>query len=140
MVCFKHPPTDTFMLFSLKAPNTMLVFNPPRIFFFSARAGVVGLVWGFCALLDLKLSQTLRKPISKAIRQSDIRQFDNRPYTKKQLKPINPKQDKAKPGPPSHGETTMARTNGMSRCRRTCPRNIAFQLTEASLGLQSNVN
>ena len=27
------PPTDTFVLFSLKASNTILVFNSPRIYF-----------------------------------------------------------------------------------------------------------
>ena len=66
------------------------------------------------------------KPSTWTIHFKAIRQIDNRPYTKKQRKPINPKQDKAKPGPPSHGETTMARANGMSRCRSTCPRNVKF--------------
>ena len=104
------------------------------------------LVWGFCAQPDLILPQKLRKPISKAIRQpdirqsdirqsdirqsdirqSDIRQSDNRPYTKKQRKPITPKQGKEQPGPPSHGETAMARAIRMSRCRSTRPRNAKF--------------
>ena len=32
MFCFKHPPTGIFMFLSPKAPNTMLVFNSPRIY------------------------------------------------------------------------------------------------------------
>ena len=53
-----------------------------------------------------------------------IRKSDNRPNTKKQRKTINPKQGKAKPGPPSHGEMAMALDNGMPRCRSKCQRNV----------------
>ena len=62
-------------------PRTLTLLDIPE----STRD--VGLVWGFGALLDLQLSQALRKPISIAIRQpttrqpdirqSDIRQSDN---------------------------------------------------------------
>ena len=65
--------------------------------FINADAGVVGLVWGSCALPDLVLTQSLRKPISEAVRRptSDNptirrpairrptnRRFDNLPCTK----------------------------------------------------------
>ena len=33
MLYFKHPNTDTYILFSLKASSTMLVFNSPRLYF-----------------------------------------------------------------------------------------------------------
>ena len=80
----------------------------------------MGLVWGFCALPVLMLPRTLRKPIFKVIRHPTIRNPTIRhpiirPYTKKQRKPINPKQGKSKPGPPSHGETTMARQRNVAR-------------------------
>ena len=131
MFCFEHPHTDTSMLFSLsrhQAPCFCL--TRPVYIFFSAGAGVVGLVWGFCALPDLILPLTLRKPISKAIRQPDIRQPDN-PTIRK---PINPKQGKAQPGPPNHGETTMARANGMSQDRSTYPRNVQISNRESEPG------
>ena len=78
MFWFTHPPTDTSMLFSLRTSRTMHVFYSPHIYFLSTDAGVVGLGLGFCALPGLILPQALRKPVSKAIRQSDIRQSDIR--------------------------------------------------------------
>ena len=116
--CFKRPPTDAFMLFSLKAPNTMLVFNSPRVFFFSARAGVVGKTFPNAAETHFQSNPTIRHP---TIRHPTIRQPTLHKETRK---PINPKQGKAHPGPPSHGETAMARANRMSQDRSTCPRNV----------------
>ena len=49
-----------------------------------------------------------------------------RPLRPQTTKTNKPKQRKAQPGPPSHGETAMAGANGMSRCRSTCPRNVKF--------------
>ena len=71
--------SDTSMLLSLsRHQNECLCLTRPVYMhsFYSAGAGFVGLVWGLCALPDLMPPPTLRKPISKAIRHSDNRQFN----------------------------------------------------------------
>ena len=138
---FQAPPLLARPCSSISSHQTPCLCLTRSVQFYLAPARGLGLVWGFRALPDLMPPQTLRKPISKAIRQSDIqhldiRQPDTRPYTnKEQKKTINPKQGKAQTGPPSHGKTKMARASGMSQNRSTYPRNIKFQLAGASLGI-----
>ena len=59
--------------------------------------------------------------ISASTRRKQVNQI---PTTTGALSTINPKQSKVRPGPPSLGETTMARANGMSQDQSTCPRHI----------------
>ena len=130
MLCFKHPPTDKFILPPI-GPSDLRLYNSslschqapflylirPGNFFFERRRGGMGLLCPVGSNVSPNAAETIFKTIRQPpIRQSDIRQPDNRPYTNKQRKSINPKQGKE--------QTAVARANGMSRCRSTIPRSL----------------
>ena len=106
----------------------MSVFNPLRMSFRKRRRrGCGACVVPFCPACSNAFPTASKKHFQSnpttdnpTIRHPTTRQPTSH---KEQQKPINPKQGKAKTGPPSHGGTAMARASRMPRCRSTCPRN-----------------
>ena len=104
------------------------------IYYFSTGAGIVGLVWGFCALPDLMLPQMLRKLISKATRQPDNPTSDNPTSGNSTIRQPALHKQKTKTNKPKAGQSATWPTwpwrngdgtcNGMSQGRSRCPRNV----------------